>query len=729
MATKFFVPSLGARSVDRPRLRPALDRALDARLTLVVAPAGWGKSTLLVQWLRDAAVPYGWLSLDAGDADVTRFWRCLLLATQQADPHVGTAALRRLDAAGADVERDVLPVLVNELTAAGRDVWVVLDDYHAIADRSVHRSVAALLDHAPACLHLLISSRTDPPLALGRLRVAGQLTDVRAEQLGFRTEEAVQLLDRASVTDLGAQDVERLVARTEGWAAGLQLAALRLADREDRQARVTFIDRFTGADRHIVDYLAEEVLDALPPPVYEFLLQTSILSRLCVPLADAVTGRGNAASMLGEIQRANLFLTPLDDQGRWFRYHQLFRDLLSFELERSGPAPPAVLHRRASQWFRARGDLREAIGHAFAAGDPDLAGELVAEGWRREFNLGHLQTVQGWLDRLPPAHVAGDARLTVAQVWLHLDRGRLDEAGTVLAAAGRPATTDGHLQVLRVLHTFKGGNVPLAAERLAVAHGRLTDPFLVTVRELLGGVCALWLGGTAQAADRLRRAAARAEDSGNRLARIYALGACALVAVLAGDLAEAEGVLREADGVVAAGLVDTHFVAMFPALAAARLAAAQGRWHDAGRHAAVAAELGARGAGRVEHAAALITAAEAARHAGRNGAADPERWLGEAAAVLRSCADPGPTVRDWFSREQRAQRASRSSAVVRAERLTERELAILALLPTTRSQRELARSLFVSPNTMKTHLRAIYRKLGAESRDEAVLRARSRGLL
>jgi LuxR family transcriptional regulator, maltose regulon positive regulatory protein len=249
------------------------------------------------------------------------------------------------------------------------------------------------------------------------------------------------------------------------------------------------------------------------------------------------------------------------------------------------------------------------------------------------------------------------------------------------------------------------------------------------VQELLGGVCGLWLGGTAQLADRLRRAAARAQDTGNRLAQIYALGSGALVAVLAGDLAEGERVLREADGVVAAGLVDSHFVAMFPALAAARLAAAQGRWHDAARHAVDAAELGSRGAGRVEHAAALITAAEATRHAGRDDAHDPERWLAEAAAVLRSCADPGPTVRDWFSREQRAQRASRPAAAVPSQRLTERELAVLALLPTTRSQSELARSLFVSPNTVKSHLRAIYRKLGAESRDEAVLRARSHGLL
>ncbi|HEY4624565.1 MAG TPA: LuxR C-terminal-related transcriptional regulator [Blastococcus sp.] len=729
IATKFFVPALSGRSVERPRLQRSLDRVLDARLTLVVAPAGWGKSTVVAQWLRDAAVPFGWLSLDAGDADVTRFWRSLVLAVQQADAHIGSAALRRLDAAGVDVERDVLPVLVNELADADRELLVVLDDYHVIANPSVHRSVAALLDHAPGCLHVLTSSRTDPPLPVSRLRAAGQLVEIRAEQLRFTAEEAAGLLDRAAVAEVSSQEVERLVARTEGWAAGLQLAALRLAGPCDRQGRAAFIERFTGADRHIVDYLGEEVLTVLPQPVHDFLVQTSVLPRLCAPLADAVTGRADAVRMLDEIQRANLFLTALDNEGRWFRFHQLFRDLLQLELERSGPIPPTVLHRRASEWFRAQGDLGEAIGHALAAGDPGPAGALIADGWRQEFNLGHLDTVQAWLQGLPPVDVAGDARLTVAQAWLHLDRGRLDEAGAVLAAAGRRAADDGHVQVLRALHTFKTGNVPLAAERLAVVHGRLVDPFLITVQDLLSGVCALWLGGTEHAGDRLRRAAARAEDTGNRLAQIYALGAQALVAVLTGDLPAAEGLQRKADVMVAEGLVDTHFVAMFPALAGARLAAVHGRWHDAATRAAVAAELGGRGAGRVEHAAALITAAEATRRTGRDDGPDAERRLAAAAAVLRTCADPGPTVREWFSREQRAQRASRPAGVVPAEQLTEREQAILALLPTPLSQRELAGSLFVSTNTMKTHLRAIYRKLGAESRDEAVLRARSLGLL
>jgi LuxR family transcriptional regulator, maltose regulon positive regulatory protein len=537
------------------------------------------------------------------------------------------------------------------------------------------------------------------------------------------------MLGRSVGAGLSAEEVQRLVDRTEGWAAGLQLAALRLADRANPQARADFITRFTGADRHVVDYLAEEVLAALPQDLHDFLLKTSVLPRVCGPLADEVTGRSDAARMLDEIHRGDLFLVPLDDEGRWYRYHQLFRDLLLFELDRSRLVDPALLHRRAAEWFRDHGGPGEAIAHALASRDPDFAGDLIAGHWRSEFNLGQLQTVQGWLHALPRGQVSADPRLTVAQAWLHMDGGRLDEAGAALAAAEHTVGEDGHVRVLRALQVFKAGDVPLAVERLGRVGGGLTDPFVVTVQDLVAGVCALWLGQTAEAVDRLRRAADRAADTENRLASIYALGGQALLAVLTGEEGSAEALVGEADRVVADALVDGHFVAMLPALAAARLAALRSRWDDAVAHATAAVELGARGAGRVEQAAALVTAAEAARHAG--GPAGPEagRWLARAAGALRSCPDPGPIVRDWFSREQQAERPGRSSSTAPIERLTEREVAILAQLPTPLSQRELAGSLFVSPNTLKTHLRAIYRKLGAESRDEAVLRARSAGLI
>jgi LuxR family transcriptional regulator, maltose regulon positive regulatory protein len=255
-------------------------------LTLVVAPPGWGKSTLVANWLRQDRVSAGWVSLDGGDDDPKRFWRYLLLAAGQAGSAAGAAALRRLDAAGSDVQRDVLPAFINELTLSDAPLVLVLDDYHLITSAQVHGLVSTLLDRCPPQLHLVLITRADPPLQLSRLRVRGELAEVRAEQLRFSLDEAREFFGGRLAAPLSERDVHRLLARTEGWAAGLQLAALRLKDRADPSE---FIERFTGADWHIVNYLGEEVLTSQPPRIREFLLLTSVLNRMCAPLCDALT--------------------------------------------------------------------------------------------------------------------------------------------------------------------------------------------------------------------------------------------------------------------------------------------------------------------------------------------------------------------------------------------------------------------------------------------------------
>ncbi|HEY2298356.1 MAG TPA: LuxR C-terminal-related transcriptional regulator [Jatrophihabitans sp.] len=721
IATKLFVPTPSVEPVLRPRLQAQLQDAATRLLTLVVAPAGWGKSTLIADWLHHRHVGTGWVSLDQSDNDITRFARYLLLATQKADSRTGTAALQRLDNVSVNVGRDVLPLFVNELAAAPDDVTVVVDDYHVISSRSIHELVADLLEHAPPQLHLVISSRTDPSLPLSKLRVRGDLAELRADQLRFTATEAAELLNGAAGASLSRHEVERLVARTEGWAAGLQLAALRLADRAAGADRDAFIEQFTGADRHVVDYLGEEVLASQPVHIREFLLRTSILNRLSAELCDAVTERHDGTGALDDIYRANLFLIPLDDEQRWFRYHQLFREILRHELARLHPTEPDVLHRRAAAWFAAAGDVGEAIGHAMRSRDLDLCTALVADGWRREFNAGHLQTVQAWLDALPRESVASNVQLTMAQVWLALDAGRLDEAAASIEAAERTAADDPHVRVLRALHTYKIGDIRRAADMVRATGGTVADPFLATVRDLLAGVCNLWLGDLTRAGDELRAAAVTALRNVNRLAHVYAGGCLALVATQAGDLAGAHTVLDEMD----TRTVDAHFVAMFPALAHARLAATRGDWDDARTAADMAVDRARPGGGKVEVAAALVTAAWAERGGGDIDSAS--RRLGEARSVLRECADPGPVLTEWVAREKRAWQALDGASGV--ERLTDRERAILALLPGAQSQRELAGALFVTPNTLKTHLRAIYRKLGVASRTEAVTRARAIGLL
>jgi LuxR family maltose regulon positive regulatory protein len=727
IATKLFRPSLRQQSVERKRLHDVLRQGLALPLTLVVAPAGWGKSTIVADWLARDAVTAGWVSLDGGDNDPKRFWRYLLLAADQAGSAAGAVALRRLDAAGSDVLRDVLPAFVNELASAEAPLVLVLDDYHLVTSGRVHATVATLLDRSPPQLHLMVITRADPPLPLSRLRVRGDLAELRAEDLRFSAGEAVEFFSSRLGPLLSEHDVLRLLARTEGWAAGLQLAALRLRDRADP---ADFIERLTGADWHIVNYLGEEVLATQPPEVREFLLVTSVLNRMCAPLCDALTERADGASLISEIYRANLFLVPLDDEHRWFRYHHLFGGLLRHELARTAPDRPPVLHRRAAQWYADHGDAAEAIGHAIASGDEALSGRLVAAHWRRPFNAGQLDTVRMWLDALPADLVATSASLSAARAWVALDTGRLEEVGAALDAAETSVPPDAQLMVLRALQLYKAGDVGGAAARLREISPSPDDPFIATVHRLVQGISWMWLGDTGRARELLVEAARRAEDDGNRLAYIYAEGCRALLAVNRGDLTLADSLVADAESAVGQTLSGSHFVAMFPALARARLGIERADWAGARQAAEVAVELGRRGAGRVELAAALLTAAKASRICPdpQDPGVDPGALLGEARGILRHCADPGPLVSTWLAAEQRAA-AARTRQEGLIEPLTDRELAILRLLPAPSSLRQLAAELFVTPNTLKTHLRAVYRKLGAESREEAVIRARERGLI
>ncbi len=713
LATKLFAPRSRYPVVRRPRLDRMLDRSITVPLTLVVAPAGWGKSTLVADWLRHAGHPAGWVWLERAEDDPVRFWRHVLHAVAAASPPIGRPALELLDSAGADIDRDVLPALANAAVPPGSPpVLQVLDDLQSVRNPAVHDQLGRLIEHRPAALHLVVLTRSDPPLPVGRLRVRDELVEIRSNDLHFTVAEAGELLRGRLGDALSDTDVRRLVDRTEGWAAGLHLVALRLRDRTDPSA---FIARFSGADRHLVDYLGEEVLAGLEPTRLAFLLRTSVLTRLCASLCAAVTGRPDSARLLDEIDRAGLFLTPLDDDHRWLRYHQLFRDILLHELSRTAADEIPDLHRRAARWYVAAGDWVQAIAHALAAGDGGLAGDLVGAGWRPTFNAGQTRTVESWLAALPPATVSSDPRLTTARLWLAMDAGRLDTVAVELDRVDTAGTVDGQTRLMRVLHTFKSGAVTAAADRLARI-APTDDAFDQTVRSLLVGVTALWLGDPARAASALDEATRLAELDGNRLAGIYATGCRALVDVLTGAPDAARRPLARASALTDR-VGDRHFVAAFPALARARLAAAAGDPSAAVRSAREAVSLAERGAGRVELAAALITAAHGLRLSG-----DPaDEPLARARALVDECADPGPLVLGWL--------ADAAGAADGTPALTGRELDILRLLPGPLTQREVAATLFVSPNTLKTHLRAIYRKLGATSRADAVDRARRADLL
>ncbi len=436
LQTKLFVPRLRRTLVARPRLNERLSRTAESRLTLISAPAGFGKTTLLAEWLATAAArgrSVAWLSLDENDSRPAVFWTYLTTALQTVVPGVGADVLPLLQSPQPNVET-ILATILNELSAVSRDVDLVLDDYHLVDGPEVGAGMAYLLEHLPPRVHLVISTRADPALPLARLRARGELVEVRAADLRFTPEEAADYLTDVAGLNLAARDIATLQGRTEGWIAALQLAALSMQRRDDVSG---FIARFAGDDRYIVDYLVEEVLRRQPDDVRGFLVDTCILDRLSGPLCDAVTGLPGGRAMLESLERANLFVVPLDDSRRWYRYHHLFADVLQTHLADERPDDVPVLHRRASRWYEQQGETSPAVRHALAAGDVERAAglvELAIPGLRRTRQDA---TIRGWVDVIPDDVVRVRPVLGVALAGALMSAGEFDDVERRLRDAER----------------------------------------------------------------------------------------------------------------------------------------------------------------------------------------------------------------------------------------------------------------------------------------------------
>jgi len=398
--TKLYAPRRPKSLVSRPHLTDRVRRGAQSKLTLVSAPAGFGKSTLLAEWLGDRSAEgsrTAWLSLDPGDNVPVTFWTNVIAALRTVTPTIGARALTLLESPDVDTEA-VLAPLLNELNALPDDQVLVLDDYHAVESPEIQSGMAFLLEHLPAHVHLVIATRADPALPLARLRARGDLIEIRAVDLRFTPDEASAFLNEVMTLGLTAGDVAVLEGRTEGWIAAIQLAGLSMQGREDIAG---FIERFAGDDRYIVDYLVEEVLERQPDQVRMFLLETSILSRLSGPLADAITGQGGGKAMLEALERQNLLLVPLDDRREWYRYHHLFADVLLAHLRDERPDHLPALHRRAAEWFEHEGDRPEAIRHAIAGGDFGRAADLIELAMPASGRARQEATLRRWLDALP----------------------------------------------------------------------------------------------------------------------------------------------------------------------------------------------------------------------------------------------------------------------------------------------------------------------------------------
>jgi LuxR family transcriptional regulator, maltose regulon positive regulatory protein len=724
-ATKMHPPVLRDGTVRRARLTRTLVAARPS-LSLVVAPPGFGKTSLLADWAEGDPRTFAWLAIDRQDNDPTVLWTYIGAALGLATG--GEEAANRL--ASLAREPDPAAAIFAALKPPAGGMVLVLDDYHVIDADECHEAVMRLIELASPDIQLAISSRTDPPLPVARLRAAEQLTEFRASDLQFTPEETATLVNTSLGLGLPPGSVTVLHDRTDGWPAGLYLAYLSMRAADDREQ---FVETFGGSNRHVFDYLTEQVLSALEPETLRFMLTTSIVDTISGPLADALTDQPGSAQRLTALERANVFIAPLDDRREVYRYHPLLSDLLQMELARRQPRRLPVLHRRAAAWYDRAGDPDRAVRHAIKAGDPDLAADIVGRNYLQEIQWGRMATLTGWLDALGPATVAADRRLGVVKAWTMHFLGRHAEGDAALAAArkapGRGALPDGASSIeataALIGAAFPGGDVGRmldCAQRAFALEGTRDSPWRVTVHGLLG-FALVRSGRYAEAMAPLRTATQIAVASESWMDAVGSRSLLARAEVEIGDAARAEHIAREA-----VGMGELHGLSQTPTDAYARamlgtVLVRRGRV-EAGERWLAQAVPGMRALDQPLSVAEVLLAMAQARLI-RGRPREAAVLLREVDEIIERSADPGAL------RDARAALATTRPAFTSGahEDLSARELEVLSLLAEGLSKRETADRLFLSFNTVHSHVRAIYRKLDVSSRSDALIRAREAGLI
>ncbi len=713
-ATKVTAPRPPSRHLQRARLLETLDGTVAAGrgVVLVSAPAGSGKSTLVNGWLETQAAGVGWLQIDEADDDPSRFWA--YVAAALADTMPGLAdAVRTALRSGADT---AVATVINQIADHAGAVVLVIDDYHLITSEAVHHSVEQLVTRRPENLTVVLSTRIDPPFRLGRLRVRDQLTEVRADDLRFDQAEASWLLD-AAATGLRSETVTVLHERTEGWAAGLVLAGLSMRDGVDVDG---FVEAFRGDDHLVADYLTDEFLDSVDDIERQRLLDVSVLGRLSGPLIDDVCGVDDGTEWLARLAASNQLVIALDRTGTWFRFHHLLRDLLRLDAVRTIPERLPGLHLAAAAWHRDHGDMYTAIEHYIDGGDLATAGDLIAVHATALLNDGQIFTVLRLLDRLgdlPERH----SRSALVRGWINLSTGRFAGARHYYDVAveygdGRDANLTSSLGIM--VHLAEGA----LGDALTIAGG-MAEPTEST--QAIGLVAAhTWAGMF----DEARRHVAVARELGAAEPSDYALtmapGYAAVIELESGNRAvAAEHAAASVEHAERHGVAESPQLSMAHAVAARTTADPDQRTAAADR----AIELARRAPDPFTLGYVLALVGDAA--CDDDDPAGPE-LLREARQTIDRCPDPGIVGAALARIEARHGLAARAPAPTGlVEEITERELAVLRYLPSQLSQREIANELYVSLNTVKTHCKAIYRKLGVDGRKAAVHSARSHGLL
>jgi LuxR family maltose regulon positive regulatory protein len=723
----------------RRGLLKLLHDALDFKVSLLSAPTGYGKTTLLAHWrqVEEAELPFAWVSLDEQDNDPVRLWRHIVEALRQVVPeeeHFGANVLVGTSAAGQGFVGTMLPRLINEIAELPHQIVLVLDDYQFITWGDAHESVTFFVEHLPENIHLVISSRSDPPLPLWRWLARGEMNEIRTEQLAFSEEEADCLLNEKMGLGIDPNDVIVLLERTEGWPAGIYLASLSLQNREDKHA---FIESFRGSNRYIVGLLGEEVLAGLTEEVRQFLLETSVLRRMTGPLCDAVTGREGSARLLRELARSNLFVVSLDEQGEWYRYHQLFSELLLYELESDQPELAPTLRERASAWLEGEDYFEDAIRQAIAATDYERVGLLIARHWYGYVVAGQTATVQLWLEYLPEVTITQDSALALVKAWMCALGGQREESARFLRLAeGIPhegplpdgtTSVESGVTVLRATFGFSGvQSMVEMARRATELEPAERSPWAALVRYALG--TSLYLSGEAQEARKPLEEALLLTEDDQPLVRVVSLSFLSLVATEEGYLEEAESHARAAQELVE-GLRPYRIPQISQApIALGCVLAERGKLEEAREELESGLSTRRRLPGLSPWPTLIGLLGLAPVLAALGDRAGARAVLAEARTILEAYPDAG-MFPERLERQEHKLRARKAREGLLDGELTERELDVLRLLLGESSTRQMAQSLYVAPSTVRTQIKSIYRKLGVSSRKRAVDEARARGLI
>jgi LuxR family maltose regulon positive regulatory protein len=735
LQAKLRPPPPRADWVERRDLIDLLNHTAASRLVLLAAPAGYGKTTLLAQWCGQAAGgrSFAWVSLDEDDNDPAVLWRLIASALAQAFRTPGLKSVARSPWEQATtVGNPLLAGLVEELTVLDRPVTIVLDGYDAITDRDCHRQLRFLLSRLPSHAQLALATRSQPPLGLPRMRVRGQMTDLGPADLSMTSQDAALLITRLGRGEIGQRDLTELIKRTEGWPAGIYLMALALRGTSDRRR---FLRSHAGG-RQVTDFLTEEVINRQPAQIRQFLLRTSVLQRFTAPLCESITGSARAREIIGILDGESVFLVPLDDHQEWFRYHHLFADTLLFQLTHADPEAVPALRMRASAWHRRHGQPSTAIYYALAAGDAAAAIAVIAESWHRYAGSGRIATVQGWLaglgaDRIRASPLAAHCAAWIAGVGG--DRWALTRWLAVVEAADpQGPLPDGMRSLEFSAALLRGGlgfgGIRSMAESSARAVALDPDPesewrpFAMAASGM-----ALYLSGRFAAAGQQLEQALW-QPSALPAARWLAFTFGCLVAVEEGRSGRAAELAQEAREMAA----DQSFElipgrADFAGLATGAVHASEGRLGEARKELTRALEARRRRPGLSPWLKFEISVrlAPVLQDLGDRPAA--AALLAEARDVLVFFPEGAQAQLQRLGKLER--RVAEYPRPVSGEPLTTRERAVLRWLDGALSLREIGKKMYVSPNTVKTHARSIYRKLGVSSRADAVARGRLLGLI